>query len=127
MARCLQVVTAGRVGGGPAVGLTLGGAGSGIPLWLEVLTAITALPAARRRSGEAASAGAALLAAKACDLPLSLESLDPLEAEIEPDPTTVAAYRALQPAVERVTATLLEIGVGNGPGPAAEEPMSGAV
>jgi len=126
VARCLQVVTAGRAGGSPAVGLTLGGAGSGIPLWLEVLTAITALPAARRRSGEAASAGAALLAAKACDLPLSLDLLDPLAAEILPNPTTVAAYRALRPGVERVTATLLDIGVGRGPGSAAGEGTSGA-
>ena len=57
--RCLVAVTSGRPGGPPAVGLTLGGAGTGVPLWVDVLTSVTALPATRRRSGEAASAGAA--------------------------------------------------------------------
>ena len=52
---------AGRAAGRPA--WSLGGAGASIPVWLDVLTGITGLPASRRRSGQAASAGAALLAA----------------------------------------------------------------
>ena len=38
--------------------------GAAIPVWIEVLTGVTGLPVQRRRSGQAASAGAALLAAR---------------------------------------------------------------
>jgi xylulokinase len=107
VARCLQMVTTGRPDGAPALGLTLGGAGTGIPLWVEVLTAVTGLPATRRRSGEAASAGAALLASRACDLHLSLDQFDPIDAEIEPDPLSAAAYRELAPLAERVAGTVV--------------------
>ncbi len=63
--RCMEVVTAGRLGGSAAQGVTLGGAGTGLPLWVDVLTSVLGIPAVRHRSGEAASAGAALLAGRA--------------------------------------------------------------
>jgi xylulokinase len=107
--RCLVAVTSGRPGGRPAAGLTLGGAGTGVPLWVEVLTSVAGLPATRRRSGEAASAGAALLAAAALGMELSLDRMDPVVAEILPDPDAVARYRALQPAAERVAGVLLDL------------------
>jgi len=107
--RCLETVTSGRPGGEQALGLTLGGAGTGIPLWVEVLTAMTGLPATRRRSGEAASAGAALLAARALGMELPLDRLDPLVAETEPDPEAVARYRELRPAVDRVTGVAVDL------------------
>jgi xylulokinase len=106
--RCMEVVTAGRLGGSTAQGVTLGGAGTGIPLWVEVLTSILGVPAVRHRSGEAASAGAALLAGRALGLDLTLEQLDPVGADIVPDPAAVELYRSMRPQVEHVARSVLE-------------------
>jgi len=106
--RCMEVVTAGRLGGSTAQGVTLGGAGTGLPLWVEVLTSILGLPATRHRSGEAASAGAALLAGRALGLTLTLEQLDPVEAVITPDPTRVELYRQLRSQVDHVASAVLD-------------------
>ena len=106
--RCMEVVTAGRLGGSTAQGVTLGGVGTGLPLWVQVLTAILGVPATRHRSGEAASAGAALLAGRALGLGLTLEQLDPVEAILQPDPATVDLYRTLRPQVEHVALAVLE-------------------
>jgi xylulokinase len=106
--RCMEVVTAGRLGGSTAQGVTLGGAGTGLPLWVEVLTAILGVPATRHRSGEAASAGAALLAGRALGMGLTLEQLDPVAAIIEPDPAAVDLYRRMRPQVEHVAVAVLE-------------------
>ena len=84
--RVMEVVTVGRLGGSTAEGVTLGGAGSGLPVWVEVLTSVLGMPALRHRSGEAASAGAALLAGKALGMGLTLDQIDPVEAVIEPTP-----------------------------------------
>jgi len=105
--RCMEVVTAGRLGGSTAQGVTLGGAGTGLPLWVDVLTSILGIPAVRHRSGEAASAGAALLAGRALGLGLTLEQLDPVEAVITPDASTVDFYRRLRPQVEHVATAVL--------------------
>jgi sugar (pentulose or hexulose) kinase len=105
--RCMEVVTAGRLGGSTAQGVTLGGAGTGLPLWVDVLTSVLGIPAVRHRSGEAASAGAALLAGRALGMGLTLEQLDPVEAVITPDPATVALYRRMRPQVDHVAAAVL--------------------
>jgi xylulokinase len=110
--RCLVAVTSGRPGGPPAVGLTLGGAGTGVPLWVDVLTSVTALPATRRRSGEAASAGAALLGAAAVGHELTLDTIDPVVSEMAPDPAGVELYRGMRPAADRVAGAVLELGLG---------------
>jgi xylulokinase len=106
--RCMEVVTAGRLGGSTAMGVTLGGSGTGLPLWVQVLTSILGVPATRHRSGEAASAGAALLAGRALGMGLTLEQLDPIDAVIEPDPEAVDLYRRLRPQVEHVATAVLE-------------------
>lgn len=111
VSRCLQLVAGGRRGG--VVGLALGGAGAGIGLWVDVLTAVTGLPAVRRRSGEAASAGAALLAAAATGHPLDLERLDPVVAEIAPDPSAVEAYRRQQGSAELIARALVALPAGS--------------
>ncbi len=105
--RCMEVVTAGRLGGSTAQGVTLGGAGTGIPLWVDVLTSVLGIPAVRHRSGEAASAGAALLAGRALGMGLTLDQLDPVEAVITPDAATVELYRRLRPQVEHVATAVL--------------------
>ncbi|MGP0032587.1 MAG: xylulokinase [Acidimicrobiales bacterium] len=122
--RCMEVVTAGRLGGSTAQGVTLGGAGTGIPLWVEVLTSVLGMPATRHRSGEAASAGAALLAGRALGLEVSLDQLDPVGAIITPDPTAVHLYRRLRPQVDHVAhavlaATESQPGVAGAPDPRA--------
>jgi sugar (pentulose or hexulose) kinase len=96
---------------GPATGLALGGAGTGVPVWSSVLTAVTGLPARGRQSGEAASAGAALLAAWATGDPRRLDDLDPPAKEIEPDPGAVAFYRDQWERAERIATAVLELEV----------------
>ncbi len=105
--RCMEVVTVGRLGGSTAGGVTLGGAGTGLPLWVRVLTSVLGVPATRHRSGEAASAGAALLAGRALGMSLTLEQLDPVEAVIEPDPEAVSVYRGMRPMVDYVAEAVL--------------------
>lgn len=102
--RCLAAMEA---VGGPASALSLGGSGTGLPLWVDVLTAVTGLPALRRRSGEAASAGAALLASRALGLGRRLDDLDPPAGQVDPDPDVVARYRRLAPASDRAAAAVL--------------------
>ena len=103
----MEGVTAGRLGGDRAQGVTLGGAGTGLPLWVDVLTSVLGLPAVRHRSGEAASAGAALLAGRALGMGLTLDQLDPVEAVITPDAATVEIYRRMRPQVEQVAASVI--------------------
>lgn len=105
--RVMEVVTVGRLGGSTAEGVTLGGAGSGLPVWVEVLTSVLGVPATRHRSGEAASAGAALLAGRALGTGLTLDQLDPVEALIVPDPGAVEVYRQLRPRVDHVAEAVL--------------------
>jgi xylulokinase len=105
--RVMEVVTVGRLGGSSAEGVALGGAGTSLPVWVGVLTAVLGVPAARHRSGEAASAGAALLAGKALGLGLTLEQLDPVEAVIQPDPESVETYRRLRLRADHVAESVL--------------------
>ena len=107
--RVMEVVTVGRLGGSPAEGVTLGGSGTGLPVWVDVLTGILGVPAVRHRSGEASSAGAALLAGRALGMDLTLDQLDPPEAPIEPDPAAVEVYRTLRPGVDHVASTVITV------------------
>ena len=88
-------------------GLVLGGGGASMPLWREVLTAVTGLPATRRRSGEAASAGAALLVGRALDRRLDLDVLDPVVEETTPDPGARARYGALRRRADEAAAAVI--------------------
>ena len=105
--RCMEVVTVGRLGGSTAEEVTLGGSGTGLPLWVDVLTAVLGMPATRHRSGEAASAGAALLAGRALGMGLTLEQLDPVDDVITPDPEVVELYRRMRPRVDHVAEAVL--------------------
>ena len=105
--RVMEVVTVGRLGGSSAEGVTLGGAGTSLPLWVEVLTSVLGVPATRRRSGEAACAGAALLAGRALGMNLTLDEIDPVAAVIEPDAKAVELYRRLRSQVDHVAVSVL--------------------
>jgi xylulokinase len=106
--RVMEVVTVGRLGGSTAEGVALGGAGTTLPLWVEVLTSVLGVPATRRRSGEAACAGAALLAGRALGVHLVLDQIDPIDAVIEPDPEAVALYRSERPRADHVALSVLD-------------------
>jgi sugar (pentulose or hexulose) kinase len=105
--RVIEVVTVGRLGGSPAEGVTLGGIGSRLPIWVEVLTSVLGVPAIRQHSGEPASAGAALLAGQAMGMDLTLEQLDPPQPAIKPDPGAVEVYRRLRPTVDYVAGAVI--------------------
>ncbi|MGH9078628.1 MAG: xylulokinase [Acidimicrobiales bacterium] len=104
--------------GPPVVELALAGSGAATPVWLEALTGVTGLPASHRRSGQAASAGAARLAAGALGLDWELDLLDPVESRIETDPERVRRYRRLGPRADSVAASVVDLD----PAPAEEPP-----
>jgi xylulokinase len=107
--RCLEAMSA-RVPAGPAVTeLALAGSGADLPAWVEVLSGITGRPVGRRRSGQAASAGAALLAASAIGSRFDLESMDPVCERIDPEASVVATYAALGEEADRVASRLLDL------------------
>ena len=98
-------------------GLVSTGGGSGVPVWLDVLSGITGLAVETRRSGQAASAGAALLAARAVGRELALADLDPVVACTVPEGATVSAYRGLRHRVDAAAAAVLDLDtdLDNGP------------
>jgi xylulokinase len=100
--RCLIALAARRPAAPSPTELALGGTGSGIPVWAEVVTGVTGLPARRRGSGQAASAGAALLAARGVGLHWDLDGLDPVTARRDPDPEGVACYAAFAERADRL-------------------------
>jgi xylulokinase len=113
--RCLRVFGT-RQPPGPAVsGLTIGGSGAGIPVWLDVVTGITGRWAAARRSGQAASAGAALLAAAALGLDYQLDRIDPVATRSDPDPAAVQRYARLAEQAEQVAAAVVGLAASGGP------------
>jgi len=131
VARCLEVAR--RRGRGQAAtapeeegfaGLALGGGGATMDLWRDVLTAVTGLPATRRRSGEAASAGAALLVGRALDRRLDLDALDPVVDETAPDRGATARYAGLRRRADQAAAAV--IALSPAPGPDDSPPGAGA-
>jgi sugar (pentulose or hexulose) kinase len=85
----------------------LGGAGTSIDVWAQTITGITGLPATSRGSGQAASAGAALLASRAVGLDWDLDAVDPVDRRITADPAVVADYRGHREAADRVATAVL--------------------
>ena len=104
VARCLEAVTSGRARRGPpGGGLTLGGAGTGIPLWVDVADL-----GDRRCRPPGGARARRPRPAPPCWPPgpsateLLLDRLDPVVAEVEPDPGAVARYRELRATADRV-------------------------
>jgi len=84
--------------------------GSNSDIWLEVLTGMTGVPAVRRHSGEAASAGAALLAGRAVGVDLHLDEMEPVVSQVRPDPQDVERYAALRPVADKVANSMISMG-----------------
>ncbi|MGD0311480.1 MAG: FGGY family carbohydrate kinase [Acidimicrobiales bacterium] len=108
--RCLESMARLRPAGPPVSELHLGGSGSGVAVWIDVLTGIAGVPVDRRRSGQAASAGAAVLAARAAGMECPLDVVDPIGVRTEPEPEAVAAYRSLRGGSDRAAAAVLGLG-----------------
>jgi xylulokinase len=106
VARCLDAISA--TGIDPRA-LAIGGSLATGPAWTEVLTGVTGLPARRRRSGEAAMAGAALLASGALAWGFDLDRVDPVTTETAPPPEVVGCYAGLRPQADRAAAAVLGI------------------
>jgi xylulokinase len=102
VARCIEAVSP-----GPS-SIAMAG-GSLLELWPEILCGVTGLGATRRRSGLAACAGAALLAAQATGFAAELDSLDPPTDAVVPDPVLVGIYRAVRDASDSAAAAALGI------------------
>jgi len=83
---------------------TVAATGGGVagPLWVQLLAAVTGRPVVLRRSGEAASAGACLLAGRAVGMPLELDRINPVVTTARPDPSLAKRYREIRPLVDRV-------------------------
>ncbi|HYA69615.1 MAG TPA: FGGY-family carbohydrate kinase, partial [Acidimicrobiales bacterium] len=107
-ARCLEAVGSDTNGSAP-VALAAGGAVSRLGLWVEVLAGVTGLPVIRRRSGEAASCGAAELAARGTGLQFDRDRADPVVSEHEPDPSLVARYGDLRRRVDRAAQGIIAL------------------
>ena len=108
--RCLESATLWRgEEATPPAGLVLAGGGAHVATWTEILSAVTGLPARRRRSGEAASAGAAMLVARATGAQVDFDRIDPVEAETAPDAEMVSWYRTQRPAVDAAAAAVIDL------------------
>jgi xylulokinase len=116
--RCLALVVECRPSVPPPAVLHLAGAGASSSVWRDVLSGISGLPVDRRRSGQAASAGAALLASSAVGEGWELERLDPVVERSVPDPAIVEQYDRLRDGADHVAATLVELGTAGPVGPA---------
>jgi gluconokinase len=108
--RCLEIMGGRRPAGPPPSELHLGGSGSGVAVWTDVLTGITGLPVARRRSGQAASAGAAILAARAVGMEHHLDLVDPPGVRTDPEPGASEVYRSLRHGSDRIADAVLGLG-----------------
>jgi xylulokinase len=113
VARCVDAM---RTSGADLRALAVGGSTATAAAWTEVLTGVTGLPAWRRRSGEAAMAGAALLASDALDAGFDLDRLDPLSGETLPAAELVRFYAELRPDADRVAAAAVRFGTAGGDG-----------
>jgi xylulokinase len=85
-----------------AVELSLAGAGGSMPLWRRVLAGVANRPVVARTHGEAASAGAAIVAGRAIGSDLDLDRLDPVSNREQPFDSDVVAYGDLRMRHEMV-------------------------
>ncbi len=107
--RCLGRMSRAEVAGAGVVGLGLAGGGAASSVWVAVLTGTTGLPARWRRSGQAASAGAALLGSRALGDPWDVDRMDPVVGTAEPDAEVVGRYGDLTGHADRIAASLVDL------------------
>lgn len=88
--------------------LSLAG-GADVDLWPSVLTAVCGRSARRRRSGQSAAVGAALLVCSALGQACSADELDPIVQIIAPDPESSARYQASAASLDGLMEALLDL------------------
>ena len=91
-----------------AVELSLAGGGASMPLWRRVLSGVANRAVIARRRGEAASAGAAIVTARAIGSELDPDRLDPVEAHERPFDSDVVAYADLRMRHEMVARATID-------------------
>ena len=97
-----------RVRAGRSISLGVAGGGASSRLWLEILCAATGMNACLRRTREGASAGAALLAARTLGRSaLELDSINPVQETLVPDPSWVDLYGELRIKSDQAARTVL--------------------
>lgn len=106
---CLKSIGGLRDQDRPVRAMNLCGAGSANALWVNILTAATGLNAIQRESGEAASAGAAMLAARSVGMELSIDTLNPVKSEIVPDPESMEIYQDLYERTRTAAQILIDL------------------
>ncbi|HXW33349.1 MAG TPA: FGGY family carbohydrate kinase [Acidimicrobiales bacterium] len=89
--------------------LALTGSGTRSSLWVDVVTAVSGLRAVVRRSGEAASAGAAIVGSSALGSGFELDRIDPIVERVTPSRDSVKRYEELRPAIDRTASTLVDL------------------
>ncbi len=104
LTRCLEAMA--RHGGAPEA-LAVGGSSATDSLWLEILAAVSGLAWLRRRSGEAALAGAAVMGARALGVPWHLDDVDPVTSRGTPQGALADHYRRLRPTWDATASTVL--------------------
>jgi len=107
--RCLVRMDAREPAGPGVTELGLAGGAADTPVWIEVLTGTTGLPVRLRRSGQAASAGAALLGARAVDSSWRIDTLDPVVQRCAADPALARFYADRVPHDDRVAGMLIDL------------------
>jgi sugar (pentulose or hexulose) kinase len=123
--RCLEAICARQPRGPGVTRLALTGAGASTPVWREVLTAVTGLPARCRRSGQAASMGAAMLAAAAVGVEMSLDVVDPVDVDVEPILSMTLDYSARRQQGDRVASSLIDLARASTGAPSARSVETG--
>ena len=110
MARCVELVAP------DATDLALAGTGAGAGLWRSILAAACHRPTVRRALDQAASVGARLIVAAACDETLDLGAVNPIIERLQPDPVLVDSYKRQRATSEAVAAAVLALETGMGGG-----------
>lgn len=110
VARCVELVAP------DATDLALAGTGAGAGLWRSILAAACRRPTVRRALDQAASVGARLIVAAACDETLDLDAVNPIVERLQPDPALVESYERQRATSEAVAAAVLALETGTGGG-----------
>jgi xylulokinase len=106
VARSLEAVAT------PVASLVAAGGGVAGGLWVDLLAAVTGLPVVLRRSGEAGSAGACLIAATAIGADgWHVDAVNPVVGTTVPERGLAAYYRQLRPLSDRVANGVLDLDV----------------
>jgi xylulokinase len=95
-----------------AVELSLAGGGASMPLWRRVLSGVANRPVVARTHGEAASAGAAIVAGRAMGSRLDPDRLDPVSLRERPFDSDVVAYGDLRMRHEMVARATISAFIG---------------